>query len=118
MFLVLTMVPLVGADSNVDGEWEGKVESPRGTRTLTFSFKVEGEKLTGKVKTQMGESEISDGKLDGDTISFKQRMSFRGRGITLLYTGKISGDEIKFTREAEGMGRKSEFTAKRKEQKR
>jgi hypothetical protein len=115
MVLAMGIASFVSADEAVDGTWEGKVENRRGTLTLTFRFKVDGDKLTGKIETRRGESDISEGKVEGDTISFKQHMSFRDREMTLLYTGKISGDEIKFTREVEGMERKSEFTAKRKE---
>ena len=55
---------------------------------------------------------ISDGKIDGDSLSFSQVMEFNGNSVKLIYKGKISGDEIKFTREREG-GEPVEFTAKR-----
>ena len=56
---------------------------------------------------------ISDGKIDGDDISFTQVMEFNGNQMKLLYKGKVSGDEIKFTRQREGAERSVEFTAKR-----
>ena len=40
-------------------------------------------------------------------------MEFNGNQMKLLYKGKISGDEIKFTRQREGGQRAQEFTAKR-----
>lgn len=40
-------------------------------------------------------------------------MSFQGREIIFSYSGTVNGDEIAFKREVEGMGRTSEFTAKR-----
>src|SRR6266850_4424 len=62
---------------------------------------------------QRGEAQISDGKVDGDDISFAQVMEFNGNQVKLLFTGKVAGDEIKFTRQREGGDRKQEFTAKR-----
>ena len=83
--------------------------------------KVDGNTLTGTVSGPQGDMEISDGKIDGDTISFTQTMEFNGNTMKILYKGTISGDSIKFTREREGgggqaQGRKGgpmEFTAKR-----
>jgi hypothetical protein len=57
---------------------------------------------------------ISDGKIDGDQVSFTQTMEFNGNTMKMIYKGTISGDSIKFTRTREGgEGRAQEFTAKR-----
>ncbi len=113
--LGLRVTPAVRADHHVNDTWKGSVETPRGTRELTFDFMEEDGKLTGKVTTGRGESEIEDGKVEGTAISFKQTMSFQGREIVFSYSGTVDGDEIAFTREVEGRGRSSEFTAKRAE---
>ena len=102
ILLGLLVAPAVWA-SDIDGKWTAEFETPRGTSEMSFDFKVEGDKLSGTVTNRRGESEIQDGKIEGDTVSFKQVMSF-GREITILYTGKISGDEIEFTRKFEGGG--------------
>ena len=88
------------------------VESPRGTQTITFDFHVDGAKLTGKVTTPRGDADISDGKIDGDTISFAQVMNFNGNEFNIVYTGKADGDTIKFTRQA-GDRPAQEFVATR-----
>jgi hypothetical protein len=110
----LTLVGPLAFAQSVDGVWEGQVEGRNGMQQLTFNFKVEGSTLTGKVTTQRGDNEIKDGKVEGDQISFKTPLSFNGNDITIIYTGKISGNEIAFKREVEGRNRTSEFTAKRK----
>lgn len=71
LFLGLAVTPAVRADHHVNGTWKGSVETPRGTRELTFDFMEENGKLTGKVTTGRGESEIEDGKVEGNAISFK-----------------------------------------------
>ena len=82
--------------------------------TSTFNFKADGEKLTGSVTTPRGENPITDGKIQGDDISFTQTLEFGGNQIKLLYKGKVAGDESKFKRERDGgEGRVQEFTAKR-----
>ena len=52
--------------------------------------------------TPRGESEISEGKVEGDQISFAVVRSFGENEMKILYKGKVAGDEITFTRERQG----------------
>jgi hypothetical protein len=110
--------------ANVDGKWQATVTTPRGESQVTFDFKANGETLTGTVTNPMGESEIQEGKISGDDVSFKQVFERGDRKITFVYTGKVKGSEIEFTRKAEGFGgggggggrgpgRETTFTAKK-----
>jgi hypothetical protein len=110
LFLAFGSVAVLAADFN--GKWTATVESPRGTQTLTIDLKVDGAKLTGAVTTPRGEMAISDGKIDGDNISFATVMNRNGNEFKMLYTGKAVGDTIKFTRQA-GDRPAQEFTATR-----
>jgi hypothetical protein len=86
------------------------------TRETTFMFKQAGSQLTGTMSGRRGDTQIQDGKVEGDNISFTVTLSFGGNEIKLLYKGVVSGNEIKFTREREGGGgQPQEFTAKRAE---
>ena len=74
--------------------------------------------MTGKANSEAGdrkrEAELKEGKVDGDTISFVEMLSFQDREIRITYTGKLStdGNEIKFTREV-GDFAKEEIVARR-----
>ena len=111
---VFAALSLVWA-ADVDGKWTAQVPGRGGqTREQTFTFKAEGEKLTGTVSGMQGDSPISDGKISGDEISFTVKLNFQGNEVTLLYKGKISGDEIKMTRSRQGGDQPGqEFTAKK-----
>ena len=113
LFLVLAAMTAFAAD--VSGKWVAQVPGRNGqTREVTFNLKADGGSLTGSVTTMRGDSPISDGKIDGDNISFTQTLERNGNSMKLIYKGKISGDEIKFTRQREGgEGQGAEFTAKR-----
>jgi len=112
MVFVLAAVAVFAAD--VTGKWVAQVPGRGGeTREATFTFKADGNQLTGSVTSPRGEMPISDGKIDGDTISFNQIMQFNGNEVKLMFKGMVSGDEIKFTRQREGGNRVQEFTAKR-----
>ncbi len=110
LFLALGTVSALAADFS--GKWTGDVTTPRGTQTLTFEFKVDGAALTGTVTTPRGSNDISNGKVDGDNISFDQVMNFNGNEFKITYTGKADGDTIKFTRQMGERG-STEFVAKR-----
>jgi autotransporter translocation and assembly factor TamB len=112
--LVFSALSLAWA-ADVNGKWVAQVPGREGqTRETTFTFKVEGGKLTGTVSGRQGDTPISDGKIDGDNISFSRTINAGGNSIKVNYKGKVSGDEIKFTVTREGgEGQPQEFTAKR-----
>jgi hypothetical protein len=79
-----------------------------------FSFKVSGAVLTGKVADPQGETAISEGKINGDEISFVVIRRVGGNERKLAYKGKVSLNEIKFTREIQGgTEQPQQFIAKR-----
>jgi hypothetical protein len=103
------------AKGGVDGKWIAQLPAREGqTRETTFNFKTEGNKLTGTVSGRGGDNPISDGQVNADEISFTVTASFRDNEVKLLYKGKVTGDEIHFTRNREGGDQPPlEFIAKR-----
>ena len=99
--LLLAVLPACGAD--VTGKWTASFETQIGTQNYTYDFKVDGGKLTGTAKSQNGESQIAEGVVTGDDISFVENMNYQGQTLRIVYKGKISGDEIKFTRNVADM---------------
>lgn len=86
------------AAPDATGSWTGEVQTPDGnTMQLTFTFKQDGEKLTGSVQGPQGDPmDISEGKVDGDKISFDTSFN----GTTIVHEGTIGNDEIKLTAKA------------------
>jgi hypothetical protein len=80
------------------GTWTAAIDTQVGVQNYTYTFKVEGEMLTGKAKSQFGESDITEGVVKGDDISFVENLNYEGMPLKITYKGKIAGDEIKFTR--------------------
>ena len=110
MLIALAFVALA---ADVTGKWVGSVPG-RGGQNMdtTFTFKAEGGTLTGTVSGFQGmELPISDGKVNGDSISFTTSIERNGNTIKQNYTGTVAGDEIKFKREG-GRG-PIEFVAKK-----
>ena len=85
------------------------------TRTTTLKLKVDGEKLTGTISGRNADTEISDGKLKGDQVTFSVVREFNGNKMTMKYAGKLSGDSIKGKTEFErnGEAQSRDWEAKR-----
>ena len=89
---------LLSLAAGVDGVWKADYTTPDGTqRSTTFHFKADGEKLTGKAVGAMGETEIKNGTVKGDNVSFTITRSFGGNEVNLKYNGKVAGGEMKLT---------------------
>ena len=97
MFVLLSATLALAAD--VTGAWTGQVQGPNGEGfQLTFTFKQDGAKLTGTVTGPQGSPiDISNGKVDGDKISFDVAVN----GTTIKHDGVVSGDEIKLNTKAD-----------------
>jgi hypothetical protein len=113
--LLMGMLALTAMAADVSGKWTAQVPGRGGqTRDATFNLKADGNTLTGTVTGPRGDTDIAEGKVDGDQISFTQTMEFNGNTIKFMYKGTVSGDAIKFTRTRDGGDAPpQEFTAKR-----
>jgi hypothetical protein len=84
--------------SEVTGKWKASFTTPNGeTRESTFDLKADGDNLTGTVSSIRGETAISDGKVDGNKVSFAVVRNFQGNEFKMLYKGTVSGDEMSLT---------------------
>lgn len=116
-FLLAVSVALAAA--SVDGRWVAKVENRKGTQEIVFNLKTDADRVTGTVA--MGKRgravEISDGKINGDEISFtttaRGGKKNKQKTTKLVWHGKIAGSEMKGARQAEGARRGQPFTAVR-----
>jgi hypothetical protein len=101
MFLFVALVGLLAVTAlaaDIDGKWKAEYSTPDGqTRTTTFTFKADGDKLTGTVSGRQADTPISEGKISGGEISFVVVRNFGGEERKMQYKGTVAGDEIKLT---------------------
>ncbi len=123
-----TVTAVQAADKKADatGNWSwtmaprgggqgGNTASTNAPRKITLKLKAEGEKLTGSVTAPFGRrgaqgadapapqpTEISDGKVKGDEVSFSVTREFNNNKFTQKYSGKLDGDTIKGKVESPG----------------
>jgi hypothetical protein len=89
-------------DADVTGDWEITSESPRATQVIPITFVQEGTTVTGSAELRMGTVEIQDGKVEGNTLTFKLAVTFGQRSMEQLYTATVTGDDMEGTIEMVG----------------
>jgi hypothetical protein len=98
--LMVLAVAAIALAADINGKWKGELDVPDGSKiTNTFTFKVDGEKVTGSVHSSRSgnEAPIEDGTLKGDALSFTITRNIEGTQAKLRYTGKVKADEIAMT---------------------
>lgn len=101
---VMTLVAAAPAHAaDVTGAWTAEMSMGDNSMQLQFTFKQDGTALTGTVLGPQGDATpISDGKVDGDKISFN--VSFNGMTITHEGTISADGEQIKLSTKSDGGG--------------
>jgi hypothetical protein len=125
MRTVLTLVALVAFSlpalaQEVAGTWKAEFDTQRGLQKYTFVLKRDGKALTGKASVELDgqkrEVDLKEGKIEGDTVTFVETIDIQDRELKITYTGKVSAEGIKFTRQVGEFG-SSEAVAKREDAK-
>lgn len=100
--------------ANVSGKWTGEMMGRGGNpRPVTLELKADGTTLTGTMSGAQGrQNEITEGKVNGDAVSFVVKSTMQGNEVKTTYNGKVAGDELKLNVQREG-GEPREVTLKR-----
>jgi hypothetical protein len=83
--------PAAGGAAAVSGEWLGEADA--GGQTVQFTLKLtqEGNTFKGTSDSDQGSTPISNGKVEGNKISF----NLDTPGGAIVLTGVVTGNEIK-----------------------
>jgi hypothetical protein len=112
--LLIAALSATALASDISGNWKATAEGPNGAMERTFVLKVDGNKVTGETTSSLlGKSTITDGKVEGDTVTFTITGNIQGTEMKLNYKGTIKGDEIVFQSSAGGDGQTIEWHAKK-----
>jgi hypothetical protein len=131
LVLLVMAVVVIAADA-ITGKWVYETQGRDGTpRQTTMDLKADGANLTGTVLQPMGgrggggggtppapqPTQISNGKVNGNNVSFEVTRDFGGNPMTTKYEGVVSGSEMKLKVTMPGFGggepRTTEATAKK-----
>jgi hypothetical protein len=77
----------------VDGTWNIAIETPMGTRNSTLVLKAEGGKLTGTQSEGSAATEIAEGTVSGNQLSWKVSIT-NPMPMDLDFSAEVDGDKI------------------------
>ncbi len=81
---------LAAAIADMSGKWTGSITGPDGNNIdLTYTLKVDGDKLTGKALAQGLELNIDSGQVSGNDMKFSVT---NPEGVTIPHAGKYFAD--------------------------
>jgi hypothetical protein len=108
---ILLVVAFVAVAADVTGKWTYEAPGRGGNpgRPTTITLKADGDKLTGTVPgfgrggASAPDIEISNGKVDGNNISFEVKRTTQNGEVVIKYEGTLSGDELKLKITRPGM---------------
>jgi hypothetical protein len=84
--------PAAGGDP-ISGDWDGSADAGGMTIPFTLKLKLEGNKVTGTSTSDQGSATISNGKWDGNKLSFSLDTPQGAITMTgVVKDGKIAGD--------------------------
>ena len=109
------MILLAGVASAADltGTWKGAFNFQEQAVPLTLELKG-ASTVTGNIAGfPSGVTEIKEGKLEGDTLSFWVMIEYEGSPVKLVFKGKAAGGEIKFDFGTADGSWGTQFTAKK-----
>jgi len=102
---------------DISGNWNSSFTIQDGTKLDSdLRLKQDANKLTGTLSFNDNQTEIHDGKIDGENIAFKILRDRDGRTVTSKYQGKLQADgQIKGQIESDWTGevRRLEWEAKK-----
>ena len=78
---------------SVAGTYDTTVKSPMGDQKGTLTVNPDGDTWTGQMAGGMGSMDITDGKVDGNTITWSMNMTVP-MPMTLNCTATIEGDTL------------------------
>ncbi|MCW1383413.1 hypothetical protein OLX02_11335 [Novosphingobium sp. KCTC 2891] len=78
---------------SVAGTYECVTKSPMGDQKSTFTVNVAGDTFTGSNSGPMGTAEVSDGKVDGNSITWTIKLT-SPMPMTLEGSATVDGDDF------------------------
>jgi len=87
--VICAFVFVIAIAADLNGKWVGVIAIPGGNNLdVSYTFKVDGNKLTGTATSPNGDVSIDNGKIDGDKFSFSVNVG----GTDYPHVGKLYAD--------------------------
>ncbi|HVW15230.1 MAG TPA: hypothetical protein VHB54_15470 [Mucilaginibacter sp.] len=105
------VVCMAATFADISGKWTGPITLPDGNQLqLNYTFKLQGDTLTGTGQGDGNPAEIKEGKVTGNDITFKV---YDDNGEVVPHNGKYYPDGDSISMNIEAHGNKFHATLKR-----
>jgi hypothetical protein len=78
---------------SADGTWNLTMETPMGERRSTLTLSTAGGKLTGKQEAEGNTTDIAEGTVNGNDVSWKVSIT-NPMPLTLTFSGTVDGNSL------------------------
>ena len=83
--------------ASLSGDWKGAFDFDGNSVPVVLHLTVKDAGVTGTMDgLPTSPTEIKEGKLDGDTLTFWVATDYEGTTYKLVFKGKVTDDEINF----------------------
>ncbi len=100
LFLATTLACFA---AELTGTWVTEFDSQIGKQKYTFVFKTEENQIAGQASFERefgnGSVDLQGIKVDGDKVTFIEKMDMQGMEIVITYRGTLTADEMTLTRQ-------------------
>ena len=93
-FLALSAAP--SAQKGLNGDWAMTFNTPMGTIDASATMKVDGDKLSGTMRSEQGEVPFI-GTVKGATFTINFDVQTPNGNVSITMNGEQTGDELKGT---------------------
>src|SRR5436305_12196981 len=76
-----------------DGTWQLTMNTPMGGRRSTLTLSTSGATLTGKQEAEGNTTDITDGTVNGNDLSWKVAIT-NPMPLTLTFSGTVDGNNL------------------------
>jgi len=111
--LVALLAAPAAAQIDLTGDWDLTIQSPQGTNTVRVTLTQDGETVSGRVRSQIGELSVT-GALTGVDLKIAFTLPIQGQSIDIVMTGKVEGPTLAGKVQFGGFG-EGDWTATRAE---
>jgi len=91
--LVALLAAPAAAQINLTGDWDMTIQSAQGINTVKVTLTQDGETVSGRVTSQIGELPVT-GALTGDDLKIAFTLPIQGQPIDIVMTGKVEGPTL------------------------
>src|SRR6516162_1112521 len=105
---------ITSAQTSIAGDWDVTIQSAQGTNSMLVTFKQDGDKISGLLKSPMGELPFQGGTLTGNDLKFDFSIAIQGQPLQITMSGTVDGPTITGKAQFGAFG-EGDWTAKRVE---